>query len=113
MELLVKAKFFLKTLTCQTWLTFNVSIKRVNKLCVSNGFILCLKNVLAIPHSFIKMFHLQQRCSPYRTYPELGQGDFYSFDQEKVLFLLIYLLTTHKNHTYLNLVYSNCQRADI
>ena len=31
-----------------------------------------------------------------RAYQELGQGDFYLFDQEKALFLLIYLLPTHK-----------------
>ena len=80
------------------------------------GFILCLKNVFAGPHCFIKMFHLQQSYgflySPWcnnscRTYLELCQGDFYSFDQEKVLFLSSYLLPTHnknynhkKNHAY-------------
>ena len=31
-----------------------------------------------------------------RAYQELGQGDFYLFNQEKALFLLIYLLPTHK-----------------
>ena len=91
------------------------------------GFILCLKKVIAIPHGFIKMFHLHQSRyfafsmlqQPYRAYQELVQGDFYSFDQEIVFFLLIYLLPTQKkcngrkNHTYLNLVYSICQRVDI
>ena len=33
--------------------------------------------------------------NPYCPYQELGQGDFSSFDQEKVLFLLIYLLPTY------------------
>ena len=40
----------------------------------------------------------------------------YSFDQEKVPFLLIYLLPTKynkKNHTYLNLVYSICHRVEL
>ena len=32
-----------------------------------------------------------------RTYQELGQGDFYSFGQENVPFLLIYLLPSHKS----------------
>ena len=31
-----------------------------------------------------------------RAYKELGQGEFYSFDQEKVPFLSIYLLPTHR-----------------
>ena len=40
-----------------------------------------------------------QLCS-CRAYQELGQADFYSFDQEKVPFLLIYLLPSLKkcNH---------------
>ena len=70
------------------------------------------------------MFHLQQvhtvgiLDSPWcnrssRAYRELGQGDFYSFDQEKVPLLLIYLLPSHKKcnhkkkHTYLNHAYSH------
>ena len=69
------------------------------------GFILCLKNVLAIPHGFIKLFHLQQsRCLRFSMvqqflsrYQEVVQGDFYSLDQEQVPLLLIYLLPTHKN----------------
>ena len=53
-------------------------------------------------------------ANPYRAYQELGQGDFYSYDQVKFSFLLIYLLPTHrkcnkkKNHTYLNLIYGIC-----
>ena len=86
-------------------MTINISMKTVNDLCVLlTGFIFCLKNVLAIPHGFIKMFHLQQSrildppwCNnSCRTYQELGQGNFYSFDPEKVWFLSIYLLPTHK-----------------
>ena len=87
------------------------------------GFILCLKNVCAIPYGFIKMFPLQQsRClrfSMVQQFLSCLQGSFYSFDQKKVPFLLIYLLPTHKkcnhkmNHTYFNLVYSVCQREDI
>ena len=108
-------------------------MKMVNKLCVPVGFILFLKNILAIPHGFIKIFHLQQSryltfsmvqqnlsilhspwCNKtYRTYQELGKDDFYSFDQEKVPFILIYLLRTCKNRTYLIFVYSICQRVEI
>ena len=53
---------------------------------------------------------LESSYNPCRAYQELNQGDFYSFDQEKISFLLIYLLPTHKkcsnkkNHTYLNLI---------
>ena len=53
------------------------------------------------------------------AYQELGQGDFYSFDQKKVPLFLIYSLPTHKksnqkeNHAYLNLLYSICHREDI
>ena len=53
------------------------------------------------------------------AYQELGQGDFYSFDQKKVPLFLIYSLPTHKksnqkeNHAYLNLLYSICYREDI
>ena len=40
----VKAKFFLITLTLQTYLTFNVSMKMINELYVFlTGFILCLQ----------------------------------------------------------------------
>ena len=40
---------------------------------------------------------------------ELGQGDFYSLDQEKVPFLC----NCKKNHAYLNLVYNICHKVDI
>ena len=36
--------------------------------------------------------------SSCRAYQELGQGNFYSFDPEKVWFLSIYLLPTHKKN---------------
>ena len=42
-----------------------------------------------------------------RAYQELGQGNFYSFDPEKVWFLSIYLLPTHKkkcNHKNIMLI---------
>ena len=32
-----RGKFFPETLTCQTQLTFNISMKMVNKLCISVG----------------------------------------------------------------------------
>ena len=125
MELLVKAKFFLKILTCQTYLTFNVSMKTVNKLCVFDRVYTLLKNTfLLFPTALLKCF-IYSRASildspwcnnPCRPYQKLDQGGFYSFVQEKFRFLLIYLLPTHKkcnhkkNHTYLNLVYSICHR---
>ena len=52
--------FFLKTLTCQTQLTFNVSMKMVNKLCVSDGVYNLFKSIHTIGHGFIEMFYLQQ-----------------------------------------------------
>ena len=45
--------------------------------------------------------------SSCRAYQELGQGNFYSFDPEKVWFLSIYLLPTHKkkcNHKNIMLI---------
>ena len=47
--------FFLKTLTCQTQLTFNVSMKMVNKLCVSDGVYNLFKSIHTIGHGFIEM----------------------------------------------------------
>ena len=53
------------------------------------------------------MFYLQQSYgildSPWcnnsrRVYQELGKEDFYSFDQEKVSVLSIYLLPNHKKN---------------
>ena len=101
-------------------------METVNKLFLT-GFIPCLKNVLAIPNALLKCFIYSRVgilefpwCNnPCRTYQELNLGDFYSFNQEKVPFLLIFLLPTHKkcnnkkNHTYLNLMYSMCHRVDI
>ena len=40
-------------------------------------------------------FKMMLSISPLYSYLELGQSDFYSFSQEKVSYLLIYLLTTH------------------
>ena len=57
----IKARFFLVTLTWQTQFTFNMCMKTVNDLCVFlTGFILCLKNILPIPYSFIKIIYLEQ-----------------------------------------------------
>ena len=65
------------------------------------------KNVLVVPHYFIKMFHLEQSygilysswCNKsFCAYHELRQDDFYSFDQEKVPFLSSYLLLTQKKN---------------
>ena len=92
------------------------------------GFILCLKKTFLLFHTALLKCFIYSRVgvldspwcnNPCSAYQELGQGDFYSFDQEKVTFLLIYSLHTHKkcnqkkNHTYLNLVYSICHRVDI
>ena len=125
MELLVKTKLFLKTLTCQTQLTFNVSMKTVIK-CVFNWVYTLFKKTFLLSHTaFLRRF-IYSRVgildSPWcnifcRAYQELGNGDFYSFGQEKVPFLVISLfpsflncnLPTHKkcnhqkNYTYLNL----------
>ena len=49
--------FFLKTLTCQTWLTFNVSMKMVNKLCISDGvYTLFKKTFLLFDTALLKCF---------------------------------------------------------
>ena len=103
-------------------------MKTVNKLCVSDGVYTLFKKTFLLSHSDLLKCFIYSRVgilgSPWcknscRAYQELSQVDFYSFDQEKVPFLLIYLLPTHKkcnhkkNHTYLNLVYSICHRVDI
>ena len=46
-----------------------------------------------------------------RAYQELSRGDFYSLDQEKVPFLLIYLLPTHKKCNYKKNTYLNLSMA--
>ena len=78
-HVLVKAKFFRKTLARQTKIKPNVSMKKVNELL----------------YVFVKGFMLLLKKRSYYYY-ELGQGDFYLFNQEKALFLLIYLLPTQK-----------------
>ena len=96
-------------------------------MCFWRGLYFVLTNVLVIPSDFIKMFHLQQ--SRYLRFSMVQQSLsrlqrirsrwFLLFSKEKVPFLLIYLLPTHKkcnhkkNHNYLNLVYSICHRVDI
>ena len=60
------------------------------------GFILCLKNLLLFHRALLKL-GIQILHAPWcnnlcRAFKELGQSNFYSFDQEKVLFLSIYLL---------------------
>ena len=65
-------------------------------------FNVCVKTTydvyLAVPHRFIKMFHLQQsqglvdsprRSNSCRAYQELGQHNFYLFHQKKVSFQVI------------------------
>ena len=79
-----KANFLLITLIWQTYFTFNVCMKTVDKLNMFlTGFILCLIRALAVSHCSIKMFHLQQsygilnslRCNySCRTNHELWQG---------------------------------------
>ena len=91
-------------------------------MCFWGGF----SDFIAIPHGFIKTFHLQQ--SRYLRFSMVQQSLsrlqrirsrwFLLFNKEKVPFLLIYLLPTHKkcnhkkNHNYLNLIYSICRRVD-
>ena len=45
--------------------------------------------------------NISVRTSPVKAWQELNQGDIYSFEQEKVLFQVIYYRHTRKNHTYL------------
>ena len=98
-------------------------MKTVNKLCVSDGvFLTSLLFHTALLKRFIYsrvgILDSPWRNNPCCAYQELGQGDSYSFGQEKVPVLLIYLLPTHKkcnhkkNHNYLNLIYSICRRVD-
>ena len=109
-------------------MTFNVSTKTVNKLCVSDGVYTLFKKTFLLCHTGLLKCFIYSRVgildspwcnNPCRAYKELGQGDFYSSNQEKVPILLIYLLPTHKkynhkkNHTYLNLDYSLCHKVDI
>ena len=121
-----KGKVFLKTLTSQTQWLFNVSMKTINNVFLTR-FILCLKKAfLFFQTALLKCFiysRVRTIDSPWcinscRAYQESGQGNLYSFNQEKVPFL-IYLQPTHKkcnhkkNRDYLNLVYSICHRVDI
>ena len=83
-------------------------MKTVNKLCVSNGVYTLFKKTFLLFHKALLKFFIYSRVgildfpwcnNPYRGYQELGnQGDFYSFNEEKVSFLLIYLQPT-KNVT--------------
>ena len=116
MELLVKVKFFLKTVTCQTQLTFNVSsMKTINELpvCVSDGLYTLFKKVFLLFHTvLLKCF----------IYSRVGILD--STWCNNLPLLLICLLPTRKkcnhiwkNHTYLNLVKSGhiqaCKTSDL
>ena len=97
LSVLTKAKFFWKPWPDKLSLNSKLAWKRyINYMCFWGGLQFVLKNVLAIPQGFIN--------SPWcnnssRTYQELVQGDFYSFDQEKVSSLLICITYTHKNVT--------------
>ena len=80
----------------------------VKELYMFLTFKLRSKNDLAVPHCLFKVFHLQLGWGtldyPWynnfcRTYQELGQGNFCTFDQKKVPFLQSYLLPTVKNLT--------------
>ena len=97
-------------------------------ICVSDGiYTQFRKNVLAVPHGFIKMFDLQQsrylRLSMSATVPVAStknQVQVISIIRSEKSLLSFNLLTTirkksnHKKyHAYLNLVYSICHRFDI
>ena len=103
-------------------------MKTVNKLCVSEKVYTLFKKTFLLFHTALLKCFIYSRVdildspwcnNPCRAYEELGQGDFYSFDQEKVPFLLVYLLPTHKkcnhkkNHTYLNYLKAFFHRVDI
>ena len=104
MELLVRVKFFLETVTCQTQLTFNVSsMKTINELpvCVSDVLYTLFKKVFLLFHTALLKYFIYSRVGILDS------------TWCKILPLpLICLLPTHKkcnhekNHTYLNLVKS-------
>ena len=104
------------------FLKFDIIINRQSsnwniKFSITN--LKCCSNCQCFTYSRVGILDSLWCDNPCRIYQALVQGDFYSFDQEKFPFLLIYLLPTHKkcnhkkNHTYLNLVYSIVQRVNI
>ena len=73
-------------------------MKKVNELLYVfvTGFILCLKKRSCYYTRGVGILDSPWRNNLCCAYHELGQGDFYSFNQEKAPFLLIYLLQNHK-----------------
>ena len=73
-------------------------MKTVNELLhmFVTGFILSLKKHSCYYTRRVAILDCLLCNNSCRVYQKLGQGDFYSFDQEKALFLLIYLLPNHK-----------------
>ena len=79
-------------------------MKTVNNY-VSHGYYTLFKKTFLLFHMTLLKCFIYSRVgildspwgnNPCRAYQELSQGDFYSLDQEKVPFLLIYLLPTTK-----------------
>ena len=60
------------------------------------GFILCLKKRSCYYTRRVGILDYLLCNNSCRAYQKLGQGDFYSLDQEEALFRLIYLLPNHK-----------------
>ena len=90
-----KGKVFSENSNLTNLLKFNVSMKTVNELCVSDGvYTLFKKKFLLFNTALLKCFIYSRVaildspwCSNHcRACQELGQGDFYSFDQKKVPF---------------------------
>ena len=80
-------------------------MKMVNKLCVSDSvYILLRKRFLLFDMALLKCFVYSKvgildypwSNNPCRAYQELGQGDFYSFDQKYIYYLPTKNLTTRK-----------------
>ena len=80
-------------------------MKMVNKLCISDGvYTLFKKAFLLFDTALLKCFVYSRVgildypwCNnPCRAYQELGQGDFYSFDQKFIYYLPTKNVTTRK-----------------
>ena len=86
-------------------MTFNVSIKMVNELCISDGvYTLFKKKFLLFDRALLKCFVYSRVgildypwCNnPCCAHQELGQGDFYSFDQKFIYYLSTKNVTARK-----------------
>ena len=90
-----------------TYLTFNASMKMVNKLSVSDGvYTMLIKKFLLFDTALLKCFVYSRAgifnypwCNnPCRTYQELGQANLYSFDQKFIYYLPTKNVTQEKQY---------------